>query len=172
MPAKKNSNKVTEPAQEIDGSNDAVKKKGRPKWMPDLAEVERLAKLGLNNDQIAHALSISPSTLYLHKKEFSEFSEAIARGSAKGNATISNALYEKAIGGDTNAMIFYLRAKGGWIDKATVLEKHSTTNALILNDERLKSAGYHHVMQSMEVQKSRQLATEEVFRILGLELNP
>ena len=95
------------------------KAKGRPKWMPDLKEVEKLASLGLSNEEIAKALTISTSTLYQHKKEYSDFSEALQRGGAKGIATVAGALYTKATSGDTMAIKFYLQSRAGWTDKIT-----------------------------------------------------
>lgn len=91
---------------------------GRPKWIPPPpAQVEALAAQGLTEEQIADALGISQQTLILRKKEYSEFAEAIKKGKAKGIAAISNALFQKAKGGDTTAMIFYLKARAQWSDK-------------------------------------------------------
>lgn len=103
-----------------EGSGSALppkKKKGRPKAHIDLAKAERLAAQGLTQEEIAYCLGISPSTLYEHKIEYSEFSEALRRGKAKGVAEISNVVYNTALKGNLNAALFYLRAKSGWRDK-------------------------------------------------------
>lgn len=93
-----------------------AKKVGRPKWMPvDLQQVELLAARGLSKEQIAHNLGISYQTLNERQKEFSEFSEALNRGKAKGIAQIANKLYENAYKeNNLGAQIFYLKTQGGW----------------------------------------------------------
>lgn len=86
----------------------------RPKIQPDIAEVERLASLGLTQEQIADALGVSARTLQKRKAESAEFSDAIKRGQAKGISAVANALFEKAMGGDATSMIFFLKARAGW----------------------------------------------------------
>jgi len=50
---------------------------------------------------------------------FTELAEAIKKGKHKGLAVITNALFDKAKGGDTTAQIFYLknRAPDEWKDR-------------------------------------------------------
>lgn len=95
---------------------------GRPKIIPGDAmckKAESLAAQGLTLEQIALTLGISYDTLNERKKEYSEFSEAIALGKAKGIATVSNALFNKAKDGDVPAMKYYLnnRDNGNWKDR-------------------------------------------------------
>lgn len=95
---------------------------GRPKIIPDEAmckKAESLAAQGLTLEQIAITLGISYDTLNEKKKEFSDFSDAIAEGKAKGIATVTNALFNKAKDGDVPAMKYYLnnRDNGNWKDK-------------------------------------------------------
>lgn len=82
---------------------------GRPEIQIDPAEVERLASRGLTEDQIARCLGVHYNTLLERKKKYVEFSDAVKNGKASGLKTIANALFEKAHGGDTTAMIFYLK---------------------------------------------------------------
>ncbi len=86
----------------------------------DLKEVERLAERGLTQQQIAACLGIGRQTLYNRKKDMEGFAEALARGQAKGLKEITNKLYEQAMDGNTTALIFYLKARGGWADKTEV----------------------------------------------------
>lgn len=88
--------------------------KTKPKIIPDLAKAEALASRGLNNEQIAHAMGFSPTTLYVNQRENAEFAEALAVGKAKGIAQVANALFEKAKGGDVTAIKFYLSVVGKW----------------------------------------------------------
>ena len=74
----------------------------------DLDKVEMLAAQGLAEYQIASMLDMCNDTFIKKKKEFPELVEYIKRGKAKGVATISNALFQKAKKGDNTSMIFYL----------------------------------------------------------------
>ena len=82
----------------------AVKKTsgaGRPKLVfskDQLIEIERLAGQGLTKAQIAKAVGIGLSTLMAKQKEFPELLDAIKRGQAQGLDTITNALFQRAVG--------------------------------------------------------------------------
>ena len=95
---------------------------GRPKFeiTPEvLKKTEKLAAQGLDKKQIAKVLGICYQTLNEKTKEFSEFSDAIETGKAKGVATVSNALFEKAKSGDVVAQKYFLnnRNSDNWKDK-------------------------------------------------------
>ena len=95
---------------------------GRPKYeiTPEIMEkVEAYAAQGLTQEQIARCLGISYQTLNERKKEYSEFSETIKRGQAKGLATITNAPFNSGKGGNITAQIFYLknRSPEDWKDR-------------------------------------------------------
>jgi len=82
-----------------------------------LADAERMASLGLTQEQIAHNLGISITTLCDKKVKFAEFSAAIKRGKALGLDKVANALFNNATeSNNTSAQIFYLKARGGWND--------------------------------------------------------
>lgn len=85
-------------------------------------KVESFAAQGLTMEQIADCLGIATSTLYKRKKEVAEISEAIKRGRSKGIATITNALFQSAKGGNITAQIFYLknRAPNDWKDRSVL----------------------------------------------------
>jgi len=86
---------------------------GRPKAIditPQvLTQVEGLAAQGLTKEQIALSLGVSYVTLNEYQKDNPDFLEAIKRGQAKGIATVTNALFNKAKSGDNVSMIFYLK---------------------------------------------------------------
>jgi hypothetical protein len=95
---------------------------GRPpfKITPEICKkAESLAAQGLTLEQTAHTLGISYQTLNEKRKEFAEFSEAIELGKAKGIATVTNALFNKAKEGDVAAMKYYLnnRDNANWKDR-------------------------------------------------------
>ena len=82
-------------------------------------KAEALAAQGLTMDQIAAVLGIGVRTVYEKQAEYPQFSQAITDGRAKGIATISNALFQNAKKGDTQAQKYYLnnRDKDNWKDR-------------------------------------------------------
>ena len=92
-----------------------------------LKKVETLAAQGLTLRETALALGISYQTLNEKSKEYSDFSEAIDAGRAKGVAQVANALFQKAIGGDVTAQKHYLNNRGdGWSERQS--SEHSGPN--------------------------------------------
>ena len=75
----------------------------------DPNKVETFAAQGLTMDQIASCIGVSTSTLYNRMGSEVEVLEAIKRGRAKGIATVTNALFQSAKGGNVTAQIFYLK---------------------------------------------------------------
>ena len=95
---------------------------GRPKIeiTPEICDkAEALAAQGLTRDQIADVLGFSRTTLYNRQAENPDFMDALKRGASKGVATIANALFQSAKGGNITAQIFYLknRAPADWKDR-------------------------------------------------------
>ena len=86
----------------------------RPRIEIDVAEVERLAKIGLNETQIALALGCSPDTLRRRKRESEALMIALDRGKHQGIAEVAGALFKKAMDGDVRAMKLYLNSRAGW----------------------------------------------------------
>lgn len=66
------------------------------------------AMVGTPQEDIARVLDIDAKTLRLHYRD--ELDLAIA----KSNATIGGALFNKAKGGDTAAMIFWMKTRAKW----------------------------------------------------------
>ena len=77
-------------------------------------QVEVLAGFGLPQTQIAVLLGCDPKTLRKH------FESELAVGDAKATAKIAQTLYNKAVGGDTASLIFWLKARAGWREKHDV----------------------------------------------------
>jgi transcriptional regulator with XRE-family HTH domain len=103
----------------------------------DLAKVEELASNGLTQSQIADYFGVSPSTISAHKKD-AEFLRALNKGKARGIAVIANALFEKAKGGDTTSMIFFLRSRAGWVEPQRIkqeIEHHGTDPSKMSTDQ-------------------------------------
>jgi hypothetical protein len=124
-----------------------VKLRGRPaKPGADLSQVEVIASLGLIDDEIAIILGISPRTLNYWKKNV-EFLQSLKRGKLKADFQIAKSLYEKAKGGDTTAMIFWLknRQPDRWRDRQQ--QEHSgelrLTGQLSIADLKKSLDEYH-----------------------------
>lgn len=66
------------------------------------------AIVGTRQEVIADILGIDPKTLRKHYRE--ELDQSLA----KANAVIAGSLYGKALGGDTAAMIFWLKTRARW----------------------------------------------------------
>jgi hypothetical protein len=64
---------------------------------------------GLTNAEIAKRIGISIRTLYVWKQKYPEFAEALREGKEDVDFRVENALFDKAIAGDTTAMIFWLK---------------------------------------------------------------
>lgn len=92
----------------------------KPRVEIDMAEVERLAGLGLTQEEIATSLGFSERTFRNRKKDSAAFADAIKRGKASAAEEISNQLFEKAKTGDLGAIIWYEKTRCGRTDKLTI----------------------------------------------------
>lgn len=84
-----------------------------------LKQTEALAAQGLSEEQIGSMIGCSRETIRRRKNDNAAFEAAIKNGKAKGVATITNALFQKAKAGDNTAMIFFLknRDRANWADR-------------------------------------------------------
>ena len=100
-----------------------------------LKEIEDMAGKGLLDKEIVLNLGISLDTFYEKKKHLPEFSEALARGRAKGVRILTNKLWENATemavgpkgpmgtpGGNVEAQKFILARRYGWREVDQVQE--------------------------------------------------
>jgi len=101
----------------------AKHKGGRPSKLAkiDLGEVERLAGLGLTDEEMAIVLDVSPRAFAGYKKN-SEFLQALKRGKPKKDTEVVQRLLLKAMEGDVTAMIFWLknRQPDKWRDRRDI----------------------------------------------------
>ena len=63
-----------------------------------LLKIEGWARDGLTDEQIAHNMGISSSTLYEWKNTYSEISETLKRGKEVVDRLVENALLKRALG--------------------------------------------------------------------------
>jgi hypothetical protein len=75
-------------------------------------QVQALAGyMGLPQAEVAACIGITEKTLRKH------YRAELSHATVKANATVAQALFKKAIGGDTAAMIFWLKARAKWSEK-------------------------------------------------------
>lgn len=69
-------------------------------WLePDgLLRIEGWARDGLTDEQIAHNMGITTSTLYEWKKRYSEFAESLKKNKEVVDIEVENALLKRALG--------------------------------------------------------------------------
>ena len=67
--------------------------------------------VGTDQETIARVLGIDPKTLRKHYRDELDLAKC------KANATIGGALFNKARGGDTAAMIFWMKTQANWREK-------------------------------------------------------
>jgi hypothetical protein len=101
---------------------------GRPKFVPTDAErkqVEAMSGYGLPQEHIAVLIrdGISVDTLQEH------FAAELKKGKAKANSQIGKTLFQKAMGGDTTAMIWWSKTQMKWSETVKTENKTEVTGA-------------------------------------------
>ena len=81
------------------------------RWLePDgLLLIQGWARDGLSEQQIAHNMGISIRTLAYYKNRYMHIMQALKKGKEVVDFAVENALFKKALAGDTIAMIFWLK---------------------------------------------------------------
>lgn len=118
-------------------------------------DVEKLANLGLTNEQIASNMHIALSTFYHWLKIHPEFKDALKIGHDKGIKFAANKLMTLIDQGNLGAIIYYLRCrdKDRWNERVMVEMKTENTHTVIsetklkdiskLTDEQLAEIAYN-----------------------------
>jgi hypothetical protein len=88
-----------------------VNKGGRPLAVVDEEKLIELASVNATIQEVCSELNVSHDTLY------TRFSEPLKKGRDKGNISIKRKLFEKAMGGDTSALIWISKNQCGYRDK-------------------------------------------------------
>lgn len=74
-------------------------------------QVRKWAAVGVPIKMIAERIGIADKTLSLH------YGDELRNGAMDANANIAGKLYQKAMNGDTTAMIFWCKTRMGWREK-------------------------------------------------------
>jgi hypothetical protein len=86
---------------------------------------------GVDQDRIAAILGIAPKTLRKH------YRDELDHGKAKANMAVGGSLYQKAIGGDTTAAIFWAKTQMGWRETQNVNQTNVDIDLSTLDDDEL-----------------------------------
>lgn len=80
-----------------------------------LSLLEGWKRNGLTDEQIAHNIGINVRTLDKWKVKYSQIGQSLKVGHEAANLIVERELFQKAVKGNTTAMIFWL--KNNWRDK-------------------------------------------------------
>lgn len=96
-----------------------------------IREVERMAGMGLNLQQISNIIGISDRTLRRLRQGNEVLSAAISRGQAMATLSVATALYNKGLEGHVGAAKFWLSRRGGdeWREKPKLVEVFKTESS-------------------------------------------
>jgi len=92
-----------------------------------MIQLEALAAY-LTQDQIADYFGISDSTLRTRMREDPKISIAYNRGKQRAVSSVADTLIRQARGGNTTAMIFFLKTQGRW--RETSVQEHEVGDGL------------------------------------------
>ena len=98
-----------------------IAKSKHEKWLEPDGQIllQGWARDGLTEDQIAHNMGCSLTTLKSWKKKYAPILTALKKGKEVVDFAVENALLKKALSGDVTAMIFWLknRRRNSWRDR-------------------------------------------------------
>lgn len=116
------------------------------KWLQDenLVLLEGWKRNGLTDKQIAENMGISINTLNKWKQRFLQIRQALKIGHESANYAVERQLFQKAIKGNTTAMIFWL--KNNWRDKYN-------DSALSLEEREMMKARKENIDQDTRMKK-------------------
>ena len=97
------------------------------------ATVESLTSFGVPNKDIAKYIGVGEQTLTKY------YGDILNKAGVQKNLEVANTLYQKALTGDNQAMIFWLKTRAGWQEKTQieVTTSISITQALEQAQRRL-----------------------------------
>lgn len=106
-----------------------------------LLRIQGWARDGLTDSDIAKNIGVARATLQQWKKSHADIANVLKVNKDIADRRIENALYEKALSGDTRAMIFWLKNRNpeAWQDKKDVEHSGEIGIASVLEDARKRA---------------------------------
>ena len=99
----------------------------------EIDQLRRLAGL-LNVDQVAAYFGISKDNFGAMCREDPEIMDVYQQGRARTIGRVAQTLVQKALDGDTQSLMFYLKTQGRWTEKLDVEVKGEVTLASALRE--------------------------------------
>ena len=138
----------TEKENRIKGKNGGARPgAGRPPFVPsddERKQVEALSGYGLPQEQIAILIrgGIGLDTLREH------FATELVSGKAKANGQVGKTLFQKAMGGDTAAMIWWSKAQMRWAETQKL--EHTGTDGAPIEIKKIERVIVDQATQKKE----------------------
>lgn len=127
-----------------------------------LADIERMADLGVSKHDIATLLGIPDDLIAGNKSKI--VTETIERGRCKGNEKVISMLRKKCEEGDRQAIFFYLRSRAGWRDRNLDVNVQSLdgTGVAFIPERKTLDAWGEVVSQAKAIADSADIKDAEV----------
>ena len=106
--------------------------------------VQLHATIGTPQEDIAKVIGIDPKTLRLH------YRDELDLASAKANAVVGGALFNKAKAGDTTAMIFWMKTRAGWKETAVVEHTGPAGGPVLIDTTKLSPEAMRELLAASE----------------------
>lgn len=136
--------------------------KGRyQKWLEseNLVLLEGWKRNGLTDKQIAGNMGISVNTLDKWKQRFVQIRQALKIGHESANYAVERKLFQKAMKGNTTAMIFWL--KNNWRDKYNDSQLSKEERKLVVDRGRKLEAETELTKLKVKAMKDGDKSAEE-----------
>jgi len=129
---------VTRNRRELKSQFPLCKKAGMPRFGPTDEQrriVEKASGFGLPQEKICQLIISERTGNPIDKKTLAEaFRAELDRGMALADYAVGNALYERAVGGNVTAQIWWTKARMGWKETQVIENKKAHLDRMSAED--------------------------------------